>query len=126
MRRLSLSSQLVAGKCPPASGVAEPIGEWQAPVTPESPGGDFHAWRGLTPLVLVPVHHRDDLPDRRLVISKGNDVRQGAVLLDIGFEDGVQYFVGGQGVLIGLVVTELSRRRPANNGLRDQIGRAHV
>src|SRR5215510_1339336 len=73
--------------------VAEPVRNREAPVATERPWGDLHPWWGLTPLVLVAVHHRDVLPDRRLLVPECDDISQGSVLLDIRLENGVEHLI---------------------------------
>ena len=67
----------------PVGSAAVAVGDRQAAVLAERLHADPHAWRALAALVLVDVDQPGDPPDDRLVVAELDDLRRGAIVLDV-------------------------------------------
>ncbi len=98
-----------------------PIRNRQAPILAEGPGGDFNARRALTALVFISIHHPDHLLDHFPVESPLNDFIHRTAFFHIGHQNGIQFFIKGQGIRIFLIGTQFGRRGFVQNPLGDNL-----
>src|SRR5215210_2896739 len=101
--------------------LAVAVGDGHAPVAAEGAGGDLYAGRGLAALVLGPVHQAHGALYVFFVEAGGDDLTYTLVLFHVGLEDGVEDFVGRQGVGVALVFPKLGGGLLGEDGLGDDL-----
>src|SRR3954451_22901522 len=114
-RFLSLSGGAGFGSVTPA------VRDRRSAVAPERLRPQAHARRGLAPLVLGAVDHRERAVDDLAVAPVGGQLLARAVELDVRLEHAVEYGVRRQRVLVELRLAQLRARRPLDDRLGDQL-----
>ncbi len=99
----------------------EGVGDGHAPVLAEGARGEFDAHRPLAALVLAGLDLADDREHQLAVVPRARDLLYPAALLDVHLQDGVEHLVGGQGIGVQLVGSELGRGRPLDYLRRDEL-----
>src|ERR1700687_1232244 len=87
---------------PPTSSASissrKPLSDGEAPPDAERFRGDLQPGGRLLPLVFVAVHFINDVLDQPAIETQAiGDLLRRPVLLDIGFEDGIENVIGWQG-----------------------------
>src|SRR5579884_2237118 len=108
-----LNNKMFSSPCFTISGVLHTssisVRDGQSSVTSKGAGRDLHSWRGLTALVLADVYEAHDPLDCLALKTHCQYLLKASIILDIGFENRVQYIVGRQAIGILLVRAQFSR-----------------
>src|SRR5918992_140132 len=106
--------------------LAVAVDNGQTPVFAEGPGGYLDPRGGLAALVFVAVNGGNDLTHRLRVKAHLHHFLIAVILLHVSLDDGVQFLIGRQGIIISLAWFQFGAGGLADNGLRDYPGRLAV